>query len=67
MSVILVLCNTSIIRVILPMNKKYTIYNVIDMTYLGEIRQMFHDDEFNRIFKQMAGSFVILDDVFEML
>ena len=28
---------------------------------------MFHDDEFNRIFKQMSGSFVNLDDVFEML
>jgi len=25
---------------------------------------MFHDDEFNRIFKQMSGSFVNLDDVF---
>jgi len=37
MSVILILCNTSIIHVILPMNKKLTIYNVIDMTYLGEI------------------------------
>jgi len=28
---------------------------------------MFLDDEFNRIFKQMSGSFVNLDDVFEML
>ena len=28
---------------------------------------MFHDDEFNRIFKQMSGSFVNLDNVFEML
>jgi len=28
---------------------------------------MFHDDEFNRIFKQKSGSFVNLDDVFEML
>jgi len=28
---------------------------------------MFHDDEFNRIFKQMSGSFLNLDDVFEML
>jgi len=28
---------------------------------------MFHDDEFNRIFKQMSGSFVNLDDVFEIL
>jgi len=28
---------------------------------------MFHDDEFNRIFKQMSGSFMNLDDVFEML
>jgi len=28
---------------------------------------MFHDDEFYRIFKQMSGSFVSLDDVFEML
>jgi len=28
---------------------------------------MFYDDEFNRIFKQMSGSFVNLDDVFEML
>jgi len=28
---------------------------------------MFHDDEFDRIFKQMSGSFVNLDDVFEML
>jgi len=37
MSVILILCNTSIMHVILPMNKNETIYNVIDMTYLGEI------------------------------
>jgi len=28
---------------------------------------MFHDDEFDRIFKQMSGSFVNLDNVFEML
>ena len=28
---------------------------------------MFHDDEFDRIFKQMAGSFMNLDNVFEML
>jgi len=28
---------------------------------------MFHDDEFNWIFKQMSGSFVNLDNVFEML
>ena len=28
---------------------------------------MFHNDEFDRIFKQMSGSFVNLDDVFEML
>ena len=28
---------------------------------------MFHDDEFNRIFKQMSCSFVNLDNVFEML
>jgi len=28
---------------------------------------MFHDDEFNRIFKQMSSSFMNLDDVFEML
>ena len=28
---------------------------------------MFHDDEFDRIFKQMSGSFMNLDNVFEML
>ena len=28
---------------------------------------MFHDDEFDRLFKQMSGSFMNLDDVFEML
>ena len=28
---------------------------------------MFHDDEFDRLFKQMPGSFMNLDDVFEML
>jgi len=28
---------------------------------------MFHDDEFDRIFKQMSGSFTNLDNVFEML
>ena len=28
---------------------------------------MFHDDEFDRIFTQMSGSFVNLDNVFEML
>ena len=28
---------------------------------------MFHDDEFDRIFKQMSGSFMDLDNVFEML
>jgi len=28
---------------------------------------MFHDDEFDRLFKQMSGAFLILDDVFEML
>ncbi len=37
------------------------------MTLLGEILQMFHDDEFNRLFKQMSNSFMNLDDVFEML
>jgi len=28
---------------------------------------MFYDDEFDRIFKQMSGSFMNLDNVFEML
>ena len=28
---------------------------------------MFHDNEFDRIFKQMSGSFMNLDNVFEML
>ena len=28
---------------------------------------MFHDDEFDRIFKQMSGSFMNLDNVFEIL
>jgi len=28
---------------------------------------MFHDDEFDSIFKQMSGSFMNLDNVFEML
>jgi len=28
---------------------------------------MFHDDELDRIFKQMSGSFMNLDNVFEML
>jgi len=28
---------------------------------------MFHDDEFDRLFKQMSGSFMNLDDLFEML
>ena len=28
---------------------------------------MFHNDEFDRLFKQMSGSFMDLDDVFEML
>ena len=37
------------------------------MTLIGEILQMFHDDEFNSLFKQMSNSFMNLDDVFEML
>ncbi len=28
---------------------------------------MFYDDEFDRIFKQMSGSFMNLDNVFDML
>jgi len=28
---------------------------------------MFHNDDFDSLFKQMSGSFMNLDDVFEML
>jgi len=37
------------------------------MTLTGEFCQMFHNDDFDSLFKQMSGSFMNLDDVFEML